>query len=269
MVFGSAQNTSLKKITEEKLLLRNISALEQTIYEETDSDRKREFTIQLNELRKNLSGLSDNSSQSEEKQTTIAIHTNSKDAELRLARILLERYSETINDVERKTVGEIKALVNRDDLTIQSLASEFRVEPYKFDNHYFQAAEKSYNYLVENIEYIDLDLNISYWLSPKDIVEEKVGDDEDQAVFLCSLLYALGDEKAEVVIAELENNEPHAFVITEFRDKFLLLDPVQGKPFREFYGEKKEIMNSYSFNGEKIKVFLYKFNRDNYEQFND
>ena len=273
MAFGVQSETGLKRITEEKLLLRNIGALEQSIYEETNPQRKQELNLQMNGLRNTLSRLSGSTfvnykpKKQEVSQTKISIETN--EGISKLYRTLLERYSELINENERKTVGEIKALITKDDLTIQSLTDSFKIDNYKFQNHYFQAGEKAYKYVINEIDYVETDLNISFWLSPKEIVEQGIGDDEDQAVFLCSLLYSLGDEKAQVVIAELENATPHAFVITEFNNKFLLLDPTQKKPFREYFGQKNGILDTYAFNGSKIKKFLYKFNHNNYEQFQD
>ena len=186
---------------------------------------------------------------------------------LRLYRLLLDKYSTLINEKETKTVGEIKALVNADDLTIQAIASEHRPENYEFSAHYLQAAESAYNFICAEISYIPSELGLDIWLAPKEILSAKVADDSDLAVFLCSVLYALGDEKAEVVVAELENANTHAFVITETEGKFILLDPAQKKPFMEFSGEKEKVIENYSFNGAKIRHFLYKFNAQNYEQF--
>ena len=272
MAFGVQSETGLKRITEEKLLLRTISALEQSIYEETSPEIKQDLNLQLTSLRKTLSQVSSSkfnytSNKHEDSQTKISIQTT--DSISKLYRTLLKRYSELINENEKKTVGEIKSLVTKDDLTIQSLASSFKSDNYNSEADYFKAAEKAYDYMINEIDYVEADLNISFWLTPKEIVEQRIGDDEDQAVFLCSLLYSLGDEKAQVVIAELENTTPHAFVITEFNHKFLLLDPTQKSPFRAYFGEKKDVLDRYSLEGAKIKKFLYKFNHLNYEQFQD
>ena len=87
------------------------------------------------------------------------------------------------------------------------------------------------------------------------------------AVFLCSLLFALGDTNAAVIIAELNSLKTHAFVATEFQQKFMVLDPSQKHEFPKFSGTKEEALQKYSFNGAKIKRFLYKFNNSTYEQF--
>jgi len=147
------------------------------------------------------------------------------------------------------------------------LLNDFKPEKYSFENNYLNAAKEVYNYLSKEINYVKSELELNFWLSPKELVSSKVGDDEDQAVFLCSMLFALGDENAEVVIAELENLSTHAFVITEYKKKIYLLDPTQKAEFDKFTGEKKDVIAKYSFEDSKIKRFLYKFNAENYEQF--
>ncbi|HLC92763.1 MAG TPA: transglutaminase-like domain-containing protein [archaeon] len=289
MALRTAQKQGLNKTTAEKELLRTISALEESLFLENDPARKQAIFSQLSELKGNLSGLGGKSyagiklenvmlkkdienlkrgatmQKSAEGQTQLtATHS---DLLLRFCKIIISRYSALINEREEKTVGDIKALITKDDLTVQSLAETFKQANYTFENHYYQAAEKAYNYVKDEISHVDSDLNISFWLTPKEIVSEKIGDDEDLAVFLCSILYALGDEKAECIIAELENSTTHAFVMTEFAGSTLLLDPVQKVDFREYYANKKEILEKYSFGGSKIKRFAYRFNRENYEQF--
>lgn len=189
------------------------------------------------------------------------------DNKLKLCRFLLQKYGDIINEREKRTIGEIKGLVDGSDLSIQSLAQDFMGDNYDFETNYESALKEAYKFVVDEIGFVDADLNLNYWMSPKEVLEQKVADDEDFAVFICSLMKALKDDKAEVIIAELDNLRTHAFVTTELGDKFLLLDPSQGKGFEEFLGEKTEVLAKYSFNGNKIKTFLYKFNSDKYEQF--
>jgi len=187
--------------------------------------------------------------------------------QIKLYRLLLEKYADIINEGEKRTIGEIKALINGEDLTIQAILSDFMPEEYSFEKDYSKTASLVLKFITSEIEYVDHELNLNYWLTPKEIFTNKVGDDEDLAVFLCSLLLGLGDEKAEVVIAELDNIETHAFVITELENKFYLLDPSQESKFDEFSGKKEDVISKYSFNKAKIRRFLYKFNHSNYEQF--
>jgi len=186
---------------------------------------------------------------------------------LKLCKFLLQKYADIINEREKRTIGEIKVLVDGTDLSIQSLAQDFMGAHYEFESEYEQALRETYKFVIDEISFVNIDLNLNYWMSPKEVLEQKVADDEDFAVFMCSLMKALGDDKAEVIIAELENLRTHAFVTTELNQKFLLLDPSQNKGFDDFFGKKADVLSKYSFNGQKIKTFLYKFNSDKYEQF--
>ena len=190
-----------------------------------------------------------------------------KAGQCRLYRLLLEKYAGLISEKEKKTIGEIKALVNAEDLTIQSIASDFKPEGYAFPKGYEQAAQNALDFVKKEICFVEPEINLNYWLSPKEIFSSRIGDDEDLAVFLCSLLYALGDEKASVIISELDSLRTHAFVATEFSEKFFILDPSQKHGLHDFSGTKEESLKKYSFKGAKIKRFLYKFNRTAYEQF--
>jgi hypothetical protein len=185
----------------------------------------------------------------------------------RLYALLLEKYADLINEKEKRTIGEIKALVNKEDLTIQSIATDLKPENYAFPNNYPGAAQKALSFAQNEISYVELEINLNYWLAPKEIFSSKVGDDEDLAVFLCSLLFALEDENASVIIAELDSLRTHAFVATEFGEKFYILDASQKHSFPDFSGTKEEALQKYSFKGAKIKRFLYKFNNSSYEQF--
>ncbi|MBI4043977.1 MAG: hypothetical protein HY393_04195 [Candidatus Diapherotrites archaeon] len=186
-------------------------------------------------------------------------------------KLLAYKYADLINSFERKTVGEVKALVNPDDLTIQSIVAEFKPVPYVFSDHYAQALSTAFEFLSKEISYVPLEVELNCWLTPKEILSSKVSDDEDLAIFLCAIMHALGDSNSHVVVAELSNLTPHAFVMTELSNgltkEFLLLDPCQTHPFNAFLGDKVKVLEAYSFNGNKIKRFLYKFNRSNYEQF--
>jgi len=198
-----------------------------------------------------------------------AMHTDQKEKLLqcKLYKILLEKYAGLVNEKERRTIGQIKMLVNSEDLTIQSILTDLKPPEYLFPKDYAGTAEKVLQFVQKEINYVEPGINLNYWLNPKEIFASKVGDDEDLAVFLCSLLLGLGDEKASVIIAELDSLRTHAFVATESVNQFTILDPSQTHPFTAFSGTKEEALQKYSFKGAKIKRFLYKFNNANYEQF--
>ena len=203
----------------------------------------------------------------EKSKTSSLFEFSEKGFRLKLYRLLLKKYSETINEKEEKTIGEVKAMVNADDLTIQGVVAGFKGEGYDFEKGYPDAAKQAFEFVKKEIHYVKADIDIDYFLSPVEIMTEKVADDEDQAVFLCSLLLALGDEGASVLIAELENLSTHAFVVIEYDEKAHFLDPTQDHSFDEFSGQTEEVLKKYSFNNKKIKRLLYKFNRYEYKSF--
>ncbi len=184
----------------------------------------------------------------------------------RLYQLLLQKYASLITEKERRTIGQVKALLDPNDLSIQSLAAQFKKTGYSFETDYLPATKACLDFVSAHIDYVKLDIPISFWLSPKEILENKIADDEDQAVFLCTLLICLGDKNASVVIAELNNLTTHAFVLTNYQNKYFLFDSTQ-KPAVQLSGTTEQILSQYTFNGQTIKRFLYKFNNVNYEQF--
>ncbi len=186
---------------------------------------------------------------------------------IRLYKALLEKYSDIINDKNKKTVGEIKALVDKTDLTIQSVLQSIQPENFSFNANYLEGARKAFEFVKTEIDHVESNLSINYWFTPSEVLAYKIADDEDSAVFLCSLLFALGDEKAYVVISELSDLSTHAFVVTEFKGKFYLFDSSSNQNFNDFSGKMEDILRIYSYNGLKIKRFLYKFNSEMFESF--
>lgn len=185
----------------------------------------------------------------------------------KLARFLLHKYADIINEREQRTIGEIKSLVDGNDLTIQNLIDEYKPEFYEFEKNYLKTLEKVYEFIIKEIDFVEVNFGINFWLNAKEILEIRIVDDEDLAVFTCACAKALGDDKAEVIIAELENLKTHAFVISEFKGQFILIDPSQKLPFKKFIGNKTQIIKQYEFKENKIKRFLYRFNSNKYEQF--
>ncbi|HIH09079.1 MAG TPA: hypothetical protein HA254_00240 [Candidatus Diapherotrites archaeon] len=285
MVFGTGSR--LKRTIAEKEILRSISALEQHISREVNPRLRSDLSGQLDLVKSRLLSLaSPKGLVAENAQLRGEIHGmqpafepldagkcpqpgTSLDATLRLYKAILSRYAPVINEKEEKTVGAIKALVSKDDLTVQSIALSLSPANYSYATDFLQAAERAYRYVSDEIANADIDIGISFWLTPKEIISHKVADDEDKAIFLCSLLNCLGGEDASCVIAELDDASTHALVLAGFKGNFIFLDPVQGLPFNDFVGSKSEVLAKYSYNGRRIKGLLYKFNSATYEQFRE
>ena len=190
-----------------------------------------------------------------------------KTKELTLSKFLLQKYSDLINQREQRTIGEIKSLVDGTDLTIQNIITEFKDSTYDFDENYTEILTKVFNFIKDELEFTEINFGVNYWLSANEVMQIKVVDAEDLAVFTCSCMKALGDTKAEVIIAELDDFKTHAFVSTTINEKFLILDPAQKHDFNLFFDTKPNVIRNYKFNNAHIKRFLYRFNSDKYEQF--
>jgi hypothetical protein len=189
------------------------------------------------------------------------------DTRERFYKMLLDKYADIINEKEQRTVGEIKNLINKEDPLVLDLLSQFKKENYLYDRDYLFVAQQVFEFITREIKFIPNDLNVNFWLLPKDILTNKVSDDEDLAVLLCTCLFTLGDEKATVYLMELEDLHTHAVVITTINDKTLLLDPSNPHGFFKYYDEKARVFKRYQFNGQKLKRALYRFNSEEYEQF--
>ncbi len=233
-----------------------------------DSNEVAELRKKVSELTKELKEKQKRIAELNAKLSTTSLFEFSEPGlRLKLYKLLLKKYAPLINREETKTVGEIKGLINKDDLTVQALAMQFKPENYSYEKHFLQAAKKAFEFLKKEIRYVNPELDINFWLTPAEMLANKVADDEDLAVFLCSILFALGNENASVVIAELEDMSTHAFVLMEFNNKVYFLDPCQEHEFEEYSGNLMDLLKKYSFQGKKLSRMLYKFNHFEYRQF--
>ncbi|MCX6802649.1 MAG: hypothetical protein NT067_06085 [Candidatus Diapherotrites archaeon] len=229
---------------------------------------KAEFSARINELERKLKEKSSEAQACAEKGKTASLFEFSeKGLRLKLYRFLLKKYSDLLNEKEKKTIGEVKALIDGSDLTIQSIVSEFKSDSYEFDKDYLDAAKKAFDFVKKEISYVKADLDIDFFMSPLEVMTEKIADDEDKAIFLCSMLYGLGDESASVVIAEMDDLTTHGFVVLEYDEKAYFLDSTQNHDFGEFSGKTEVVLKKYSFSGHKIRKLLYKFNHFEYKSF--
>lgn len=189
------------------------------------------------------------------------------DARQTFYKMILTKFGDLINEKEKRTVGEIKALIAADDLSVQSLVAQFRGDTYAYERDYLYTAQHVFEFITREVRYVPNDLNINFWLTPKEILTHKVSDDEDLAVLTCTTLHALGDENAFVYVMELEDLHTHAVVLSDINGKTLLLDPSVGHNFFKYYGDKSFVFKKYRFDGKKLKRALYRFNHATYEQF--
>ncbi len=173
---------------------------------------------------------------------------------------ILARYHEQIEKNEYKTISELRALVNPNNPAIQKISAEIREEfhPYIYDNNFLEAAGKAYDFIKNDIK--NVELPIDFWLAPEEILELRAADETDKAIFLCSLLVALDNADARVVVET--NGERHVFAIFEFKEGFYLMDPVHDVRLE---GAKEEVLKTY-FADRAGNRLVYEFNDRVYEE---
>lgn len=178
---------------------------------------------------------------------------------------ILDKYKELINEQERKTIAQIKATVNPNDLTIKSIISKNKPVGYDYTKDYIETLRKIYSFLKTEVDVIKTDIKVLYWLNATEILKNKLADEQDISSFLCSVMQGLNDQEAMVCVVLLEDDKTHAFVKTKYKNQFYIFDLTQKGPFEMFTNaDEKKILEDYKFNGLKIKKIIYRYNQNNY-----
>ncbi|MEM0475256.1 MAG: hypothetical protein QW343_00465 [Candidatus Norongarragalinales archaeon] len=196
------------------------------------------------------------------------------EAELEQARIreavykkLIERYADVIEAGEEKTIPELRALINPEDETVRETKARILDEfpKYDFDKHFLRFADKAFEFIA-SLRPVHSGVRVSYWLSPREVIELGAADAFDKAVFLCSLLRAGGNTSARVRVIELEGGIQHPVVVFEFHGRVFLFD-AEAK-IRQSATSAEALFAKVCCGGKRATRLLYEFNDQNYEEFN-
>ena len=183
---------------------------------------------------------------------------------------IIERYADAIDDGERKTIPDLKSLVNPTDATVLGLRGQLLekagIAEYSFDRDFWQYAEAAFA-LVQSLSRIDSEIEPSFWMRPADIVELGAADAFDRAILLCSLLAAGDCETARVLVLELEGGNRHPVVVFYYREKQHLLDASQEAAVSTYSGSLEELLKHYSYEGKKVLKAAFEFNAQDYNEF--
>lgn len=197
-------------------------------------------------------------------------------------KLVIERYAEAVEAGEQKSVAGLKGLLNPSDPAVQAarrlLLDDYVRElsrgiegageafTYGYEKHFPIAASKAFD-LVRSLRQVEADLDVSFWLTLKETWELKAGDPFDKAVFLCSLLLALGSQNARIRVLELEEAMKHPVVLAEFNGKKWLLDPCQKQGALE--GPLEQTLQAFRYQGKRVLRSLYEFNSQDYMDFQE
>lgn len=183
-----------------------------------------------------------------------------------LYELLVNRYLDYIEEKEEKNVQDIKDAVQPNNSYVDDIVDEIKAMFPRYDHSsLFRACEIAYEKVLEEIHSVP-SLNIDFWMSIEDMIENGVADYEDKAILLCSIFRALGSESS-VIIAELSDGSNRPFVLVKPNTSYILCDPNSRHDFRKYIGVKDRIIDNYRHGDDNIARILYEFNDKEYKEF--
>lgn len=177
-------------------------------------------------------------------------------------RKIVEKYRLLIETSENKSIPELRSLVKPQNPSIVELVDRLTREfkPYEYERDFLTATQKAYEFVKDEIK--NEHVPVEFWLSPEDIMELKAADEIDKAIFLCSILIALGNKGAKVVV-EMKGGLKHAFVMFGFGNRYYLFDPVHNI---NLAGSKEILEAQISTGRDEENKLVYEFNDIGYNE---
>lgn len=208
---------------------------------------------ELEEFIKNISG---------SKNITVSANENIKN---KYYELIINKYKEEINEKERKTIAQIKNMINPNDLSIKSLIGKYKPIGYEYKKDYIETLKKNYNFIKSEIDVIKSNVKILHWMDATTILKNKFCDEQDAAALLCSIMQGLNDYDCMVYVILLDDDNTHSFVKTKFKNTHYIFDLSQKCPF-ELYSDndEKKLLEKFNYNNSKIKKIIYKYNQNVY-----
>jgi hypothetical protein len=144
--------------------------------------------------------------------------------QLGVYRLILMRYRDMIEEKEAKSITEMKGLVKPFDKIVlderDRITDQFH--PYMYEEKFSEAADMALSRVAE-IDTIKLPL--VFWFSFDEMVHLGAADEMGKALFLCSLIRALENDDARVLVTG--SRKP--FVLFSFKGEHFLVDISSGE----------------------------------------
>jgi hypothetical protein len=175
---------------------------------------------------------------------------------LKIYEMMVERYREYIERSEAKTITDLKSLVRPNDEVVQQKKEELiqNIRPYVYDQNFLAAAELVHKFIREIRTY---SIAVDFWLTSKEMMDLKGGDPMDKAVFMCSLIIAIENPDAYVIVGV--DKGIRVAVGFMFNNEFHIMDPTSSAHAK---GDKEKIIEEW-FKGDKK---VYEFNDRDYSE---
>lgn len=202
-------------------------------------------------------------------------------------RAIIERYKPYISEQEQKNIPTLKALVSPEDASIQAArekitgaieqakadAAQGRVVEtkelkYDYDNDFLDAAKAAFE-KVKGFQKTNSETSVSFWLTYAEMDGLGIADPFDRALYLCSLLAALGCKRAKVCVLGLDDGSTHPVVTFEYGERNYLLDATdENAMFGELEADSTAgLVAGYKTADGKAAVRVeYSFNKEEYEE---
>jgi hypothetical protein len=182
------------------------------------------------------------------------------DREMRLNQVylaIISRYKDYIEEREHISIAELPTLVTPASELVVKKADELKSAfgTYSYDSHFYEVGINSFYFVKDKIT--DISMPIQFWMTPEETISFGMGDLLDRNILLCSLLIALGNPSAKVLVYTKEDVRK-VFTYYEFGGKAYMLDFAKG--FKR-YENRAAMIKTLDLNKEDVS---YEFNNNMY-----
>ncbi len=189
--------------------------------------------------------------------------------QVRAMKKIIEKYSSEINSFEVKSIPELKAFISTSDPAVKKVSEKLKEEfarksGKEYSPEFLPTLCLAAFHFVSSLDSIGIDLPVSFWFSPSDVLELGAADAFDRVIFLCSILTNLG-ATAKVHVLEVEGGLRHPVVIVTDEnchvfDAFPPSQHIAGKT-------QSEALLKYCLGTKKYTRSLFEFSSTTYEEF--
>ncbi len=178
---------------------------------------------------------------------------------------VIDRYADYIDEHERKTLPELKALVNGNDAAV--LDAKRRIEEKLTAENKSKPEDTALACLelVASLAPLHSELGVSFWFTPAELFELGAADPFDRTLLLCSLLRSF-ELEARVLVLELSDGSKHPVVEWLNAGRSTVLDPSQQHELLQFSGERADALKVFSFGGKTVRHAVFEFNDREFEE---
>ena len=174
---------------------------------------------------------------------------------------IIERYKDYIEDRESISVAELPRLVSPKSEAVLLKVGEIKQElsPFNYDTDFKEAGRRAFYFVKDKITEVLLPLQ--FWFTPEETLAFMMGDRMDKGILLCSMLVALGNPSAKVLM-KIDGEDKKILVHYEFGGKTFVMDMDDG--VNEFPSKEKML----EWLSIREETTAYEFNNQSYIDIN-